>query len=120
MNINDGPRSDESRPINRFRTHNQKVLVANFLDTLKKEFPVREPSDLERLLQGCLAEIRVINEELDGIYKAHHAGGKALDKKMFKDTAQTRYLEVLAKYSKEELHILMTCFLSDMSVKEFI
>jgi len=118
--INQGPRSDDSCPINRFRTHNERQVVENFMKKLKEEFPVKDSADVEKLILGLKSHISSVNAHLGAIYNTHKAGGLILDRATFKDEAQRRYLDLLSKYSKDELHLLMTCILSDLSVKEWV
>ena len=118
--INQGPRSDESRPIDPRRTHEKRQVVQNFLAQLKKEFPVKDSTDVENLIKSLKTSINEVNSHLGAIFNAHRDGGKLLDKPLFKDEAQRMYIEKLSRYSKDELHLLMVCVLSDLSVKEYI
>lgn len=118
--INEGPRSDDARPINRYRTHNERQVVENFMKVLRSEFPIRDLTDVERLVRQLKGEVSHVNKSLGSIFTAHRDTGKILDKDLFKETSQKMYLELLNKYSKDELHILMTCVLADLSVKEWV
>jgi len=119
-NIIKGGPAPSGKPIHPRRTHRQRQLVQDAIKDLAKQFPVHQDSDIERLIQDCKAGINQVNSTLAAIAQAHRDTGRELDRTTFKEVAQTNYVQFLSKYNKDELHMLFTCVLSDLSVKEFI
>ena len=118
--INQGPRSDESRPIPSKRTHEQRQLVNNFRATLQKHFPIKSKTDVENLLLRFRDEVAKINGYISGVVEGHKLSGKILDRRQLQADVQQRYLEVLSRHDKEELHILLASVVTDYSIKNYI
>ncbi len=117
--INQGPRSDESRPIPSRRTHAQKELVNNFRASLAKEFPVKDSSDMERLISSLSQLIQSNNSLCSAVVEGHRASGKVLNRAQLRSEVEMKYMEALLQYNKEELLLLLTAVLSDNTLKNF-
>lgn len=127
MNSNPGsldntPRSDKVDSIkpNGQLTHREKEIVRQAIKDLAKQFPVRDSTDIDQLVNSLKHSIKEVNAHLNNIYSAVQAKGGEHNKAWMTEEANRLFIQKLSRYSKDELHLLMVCVLSDLSVKEFI
>lgn len=113
-------RSDSFKPIPPKRTHREKEIVTQAIKDMAKSFPIKESTDVD-LLVGRLKEIiKRVSISLNQIDTAVRAQGGEHNRKVLREQTEMWYLEALSQFSKDELHLLFTMVLSDMSIKEVV
>ncbi len=95
-------------------------MVRAAIDKLKKQMPMRETTDIDRLIGSLKEHIRIVHGHVNMIDKAVRDAGQNHDPVALKEQCQKFYLERLYPYNREELLLLMVCLLSDQTVADFI
>lgn len=108
------------QPVAKPQTHRERQLAINVKADLEKMFPKYQESDIDRLVNSLKKDISTINRFLLGIDAAVKAKGTDHDRKFLMEQTQTLYLQALEKYTKDEMHLLFTCMLADLSIKEIV
>lgn len=118
--LNTGPKSGDlpSRPSK--KTERERQIVAAAIEGLKKEFPIADSTDINRLVGQFLARVNGVREQVRAIDDAARAKGVWGDRQLLREETEKMFLTTLANYNKDELHLLFTCVLTDMCVKELV
>ena len=85
-----------------------------------QEFQQKQETDIEQLILSAKAVIKRVNAHLNQIDLAVKSAGIDHDRSKLREEAQRMYLEGLHQYNKDELFLILVCFMTDLSVKEIV
>lgn len=100
--------------------YREQVLVKQAIADLSKQFPTKDVTDIDNLINSLKHGMKDIHSYLNLIDMEVKSKGQDHSRSMLTTEVQNRILPFLSRYSKDELLLLFTCILADGLVREYI